>query len=214
MGCGLGWIVQKKGFGQLWATFEAHFLKFSWGKNKYNFFEKSHRIKVNKSQKKFGKYFLQGKTQFYFRAKTLSVSLISPLFAPTLVQILLSFASPCLISYFLSEYINWTSKSEFFYVNTTILLTNSHLLNIWLLFSKLWNLNICQIHKSINSISENTFMMRGAIFCLKCLVVCLEFLRTVCTVHHRPTGLHALSLELPNFVQKLMLHFFLLEWEH
>ena len=76
------------------------------------------------------------------------------------------------------------------------------------MFSKLWNLNIYQIKVCINSISENTFMMHGAIFCLKCLVVCLEFLRTVCTVHHRPTGLHALWSELPNFVHKLMLHFF------
>jgi hypothetical protein len=32
-----------------------------------------HRIKVNKSQKKFGKYFLWGKNQF-FRAKNLSVN--------------------------------------------------------------------------------------------------------------------------------------------
>ena len=97
-----------------------------------------------------------------------------------------------------------------FFYTTIVVVTNSqiHILNIRLLFSKLWNLNIYQIKVCINSISENTFMMHGAIFCLKCLVVCLEFLRTVCTVHHRPTGLHALWSELPNFVHKLMLHFF------
>jgi hypothetical protein len=31
-----------------------------------------------------------------------------------LARILVSFACPCLISYFLSEYINWTAKWEFF----------------------------------------------------------------------------------------------------
>ena len=110
---------------------------------------------------------------------------------------------------FLSEYNNWTAKWDFIlqtFLNTTIVLTNSHIKYKITVFKTLKSQYLS--NKSINSISENTLMMHGAIFCLKCLVVCLEFLRTVCTVHHRPTGLHALWSELPNFVHKLMLQFF------
>ena len=73
VGCGLGWTVKKKGLGQLWATFEARFLSFYGQKMNLKFFwkyfrvhtEKLHRIKVNKSQKNFGKWFLCGKNQFF-----------------------------------------------------------------------------------------------------------------------------------------------------
>jgi hypothetical protein len=61
--------------------FRSVFLSFYGQKINLNFFwkyfrvrtQKLHRIKVNKSQKKFGQYFLWGKTSF-FRAKNLSVN--------------------------------------------------------------------------------------------------------------------------------------------
>ena len=76
LGSGVNWTV-KKGLGWIWATFEAHFLKFSTAKNYFDFFwkyckictEKLHRIKVKKI---LGNILYRGKTCF-FRAKNLSV---------------------------------------------------------------------------------------------------------------------------------------------
>ena len=43
---GLDWTVKKKGLGRLWATFEAHFLKFSWVKNQFRIFWKYCRVRT------------------------------------------------------------------------------------------------------------------------------------------------------------------------
>ena len=71
----------KKRFGMIMSNCWGRFFKFSWVKNQFKIFckhcrvctEKLHRIKGNKNQKKFGKYFLQGENQF-FRAKSLSAN--------------------------------------------------------------------------------------------------------------------------------------------
>jgi hypothetical protein len=77
VGCGLGWKVKKKVWADYKQLLKPVFLSFHWQKINLNFFckycrvrtEKLHRIKVKKSQKKFGKYFLRGKNQFLLRLK-------------------------------------------------------------------------------------------------------------------------------------------------
>ena len=92
---------EKKVWGRLWATFGSVFLYFHGQKINLNFFwkscivrtEKLHWIKV---KKKFGKYFLQGKNQF-FRAKNLSVS--TKTLWSVLCLLLLCFTNKCLEKY-------------------------------------------------------------------------------------------------------------------
>ena len=78
----VGWAgLWKKGLGQLWASFEAHFLSFHGQKINFTFVlkycrvrtEKLYRMKVNRSRKKMESIFYRGKTSF-FRTKNLSVS--------------------------------------------------------------------------------------------------------------------------------------------